>query len=337
MRIAYIVLLLVPLTANAACAVAAETAEQQAAQRIADDLKQSGLLKDYRIGVKYKEGVAHLLGTVTSEQQKQLAERVARTSDGVRRVVSRLDVVSADEMAAGAPGSTSPMRNDRLVRHADVPANLPPLPKSSPVVAHPSRGAANGASPLPYAASRVRDVRPAQFARPQGRPQGQMQAGRGRQVQRANYARQNRMPMRTAANYPPRQPQYPPRQPQYPPRQPRPIRQAANHAGGGPNAYAANYGGGMGPMPTAHVPGGIGRTVSYDNPQMPGYAWPSYASSPNYAALTYPRQYSPSAWPYIGPFYPYPQVPLGWRKVTLEWDDGWWFLDFKDSKHCCCP
>ena len=27
--------------------------------------------------------------------------------------------------------------------------------------------------------------------------------------------------------------------------------------------------------------------------------------------------------------YPYPQVPLGWRKVTLEWDDGWWPLDFK--------
>ncbi|MGI9517173.1 MAG: hypothetical protein ACR2NP_09015 [Pirellulaceae bacterium] len=28
------------------------------------------------------------------------------------------------------------------------------------------------------------------------------------------------------------------------------------------------------------------------------------------------------------PFYPYPQVPLGWRKATLEWDDGWWYLDF---------
>jgi len=52
--------------------------------------------------------------------------------------------------------------------------------------------------------------------------------------------------------------------------------------------------------------------------------------SPNFAALTYPQQYSPSAWPYIGPFYPYPQVPLGWRKVSLEWDDGWWFLDFTD-------
>ena len=55
----------------------------------------------------------------------------------------------------------------------------------------------------------------------------------------------------------------------------------------------------------------------------------------NYAAVTYPRQYSATAWPYIGPFYPYPQVPLGWRKVTLQWDDGWWMLDFKDEPGCC--
>jgi hypothetical protein len=25
-------------------------------------------------------------------------------------------------------------------------------------------------------------------------------------------------------------------------------------------------------------------------------------------------------------------VPLGWRKVTMEWDDGWWMLDFKDRR-----
>ena len=78
-----------------------------------------------------------------------------------------------------------------------------------------------------------------------------------------------------------------------------------------------NYGGGMG-------------APRYDAPNLPNYAWPGYASYPNYAALTYPQQYSPTAWPYIGPFYPYPQVPLGWRKVSLEWDDGWWFLDFTD-------
>jgi osmotically-inducible protein OsmY len=70
--------------------------------------------------------------------------------------------------------------------------------------------------------------------------------------------------------------------------------------------------------------------VRYDHPQLPGYAWPSYAAYPNYAGVTYPKQYSPAAWPYIGPFYPYPQVPLGWRKVTLQWSDGWWFLDFKE-------
>lgn len=88
------------------------------------------------------------------------------------------------------------------------------------------------------------------------------------------------------------------------------------------------------PLP-AHGPAAMGGPAPayYDQPNMPNYAWPSYAAYPNYAALTYPKQYSPTAWPYIGPFYPYPQVPLGWRKVTLEWDDGWWFLDF-DDKNC---
>ena len=75
--------------------------------------------------------------------------------------------------------------------------------------------------------------------------------------------------------------------------------------------------------------------VRYDRAAMPGYAWPSYAAYPNYAAVTYPKQYSPTAWPYIGPFYPYPQVPLGSRKVSLQWDDGWWWLDFKDKPSCC--
>ena len=79
--------------------------------------------------------------------------------------------------------------------------------------------------------------------------------------------------------------------------------------------------------------GGSANPPAYDQPYLPNYAWPSYAAYPNYAALTYPRQYSPTAWPYIGPFYPYPQVPLGWRKVALEWDDGWWFLDFYDRSH----
>ena len=97
-------------------------------------------------------------------------------------------------------------------------------------------------------------------------------------------------------------------------------------AGGPPPAPIGGFGGG-GPG----FGGGGGGGAGFESPNLPGYAWPGYAASPNYGALTYPKQYSPSAWPYIGPFYPYPQVPLGWRKVSLEWDDGWWFVDFHDK------
>jgi len=106
--------------------------------------------------------------------------------------------------------------------------------------------------------------------------------------------------------------------------------------GVGPGSYGPMAGGPGGPGLGAPMPmggAGVGMPpvpMRGEGPNMPNYAWPSYASYPNYAALQYPTQYSPTAWPYIGPFYPYPQVPLGWRRVSLEWDDGWWFLDFDD-------
>jgi len=78
-------------------------------------------------------------------------------------------------------------------------------------------------------------------------------------------------------------------------------------------------------------PGGMqqaGHHMLYNQPNVPQYAWPAYAQYDNYAAVTYPSQYDASAWPYMGPFYPYPQVPLNWRQATLEWDDGNWSLRF---------
>jgi hypothetical protein len=126
--------------------------------------------------------------------------------------------------------------------------------------------------------------------------------------------------------------------PTRPSQTPYPIARTAAYAGaqGGPGVIApVPYGGA--PVPS-HMPGGVGvAPARYDHPNMPGYSWPSYAAYPNYGAVTYPKQYSPTAWPYIGPFYPYPQVPLGWRKVTLEWDDGWWMLDFKDQSRAWKP
>lgn len=88
-------------------------------------------------------------------------------------------------------------------------------------------------------------------------------------------------------------------------------------------------------MAATPVAGPQGQPVSdgghamYNQPNFPNNAWPTYAQYPNYSAVSYPSQYSASAWPYIGPFYPYPQVPLGWRKATLEWDDGYWNLNFR--------
>jgi hypothetical protein len=61
-------------------------------------------------------------------------------------------------------------------------------------------------------------------------------------------------------------------------------------------------------------------------PRMPPYAWPTYAPYNNFSRVAYPEAYPYNAWPFIGPFYPFPKVPLGWRSVHLQWDDGhWWY------------
>jgi hypothetical protein len=61
-------------------------------------------------------------------------------------------------------------------------------------------------------------------------------------------------------------------------------------------------------------------------PRLPPYAWPTYAPYNNFSRVAYPLAYPYNSWPFIGPVYPFPKVPLGWRAVKLEWQDGyWWF------------
>jgi hypothetical protein len=60
-------------------------------------------------------------------------------------------------------------------------------------------------------------------------------------------------------------------------------------------------------------------------PRMPPYAWPTYAPYNNYSRVAYPLAYPYNSFPFIGPVYPFPKVPLGWRSVRLEWDDGFWW------------
>jgi len=61
-------------------------------------------------------------------------------------------------------------------------------------------------------------------------------------------------------------------------------------------------------------------------PPLPPYAWPAYAPYNNYSQVSYPTCYPSCAFPYIGPIYPFPRAPLGWRSVHLEFDDGHWWL-----------
>jgi hypothetical protein len=112
----------------------------------------------------------------------------------------------------------------------------------------------------------------------------------------------------------------------------------------GPMSGGGNVGGGSAPVtsgavydgsPVPEGPAGMPGAAQASQPGYPNYAWPSYAPYPNFSAVGYPTAYPWQAWPNIGPIYPYPEVPLDWRAVTLRWDDGIWWLDFK--KHYTRP
>ncbi len=80
------------------------------------------------------------------------------------------------------------------------------------------------------------------------------------------------------------------------------------------------------PTPIYAAGGGGGGPYSLPAANMPPYAWPTYAPYNNYSRVAAPSAYPEQAWPFIGPPYPFPKVPLGWRSVKLEWVDGhWWF------------
>ena len=73
--------------------------------------------------------------------------------------------------------------------------------------------------------------------------------------------------------------------------------------------------------------------ASMNPPYMPPYAWPTYAPYNNFSRVAYPTAYPYNSWPYIGPVYPFPKVPPGWRSVKLEWDDGYWWFSRVAHKH----
>src|SRR3954471_14386391 len=90
MRKVFLALLAAALPAIAA--MAETPAEEQMAHRIGSQLKQSGQLHNYEIGVKYHDGVACLEGKVTSPEQRTAAVRLAQKVKGVSRVECKLEI-----------------------------------------------------------------------------------------------------------------------------------------------------------------------------------------------------------------------------------------------------
>jgi hypothetical protein len=101
-------------------------------------------------------------------------------------------------------------------------------------------------------------------------------------------------------------------------------------AGPKPNPALNGNGGPLPPMPIYQGPP---TPNDLNPPRMPPYAWPTYAPYNNYSRVAYPTLYPYQSWPYIGPCYPFPKVPLGWRSVKLEWNDGKWWYSKTASGH----
>lgn len=327
--------------------------DQGIAKSLANELKvarETQALNDFKIGVRVEDGVVWMTGHVANAGQRDEALTIARGVEGVRLVVNdiavgdaaqpaaptnrqvvreqanledkstavmtRIDSRRNDAEAAPAAGffaeSTGYRRGQMVSHDQETPSYLPQGNDSSRFQAPPLAPAIRGNMNATGRVDRVSNqVAPRRYASPQATP---VPMSRGSRVRKAQYCADGGC-------------------------------SAGGGIGGGEiPGYAPGYGDSYGGMegsysdgvggPVAEMSGGYSGSyggIGYENAQMPNYAWPSYAAHPNYAAVTYPKQYSPNAWPYIGPFYPYPQVPMGWRKVTLEWDDGWWMLDFNSK------
>jgi hypothetical protein len=204
---------------------------QQMANTIAGELRQSGQLHRYSIDISFHEGLAELTGSINDQFQREEVLRIVQGVPGVGRVRDRL-------VLAGLAGTVT-----------QTQALAPPGPELSP----PPKKEVNI-------------------------PDGNNE--RPGDNNNNNSSTNDNNGTRDRGTIP----------------EPKPIYQAP-------------------PMAADLSP-----------PKIPPHAWPTYAPYNNYSRVAYPTLYPYNAWPFIGPCYPFPKVPLGWRAVKLQWQDGhWWY------------
>ena len=326
----------------------AQRSNQQVAEDIAKALRAAQLTA-FDIEIEYKSGQATLLGKIANAQQKAKASQVVQQIAGVQGVNNRLEILkrnppAATPFSAPQPTSVAPTQNVARTAPPANPSSLLPQKQQSPITT--AAVTSDNASPI----NQIEQV----SNRTTGASSQQIAQAVATALQQANLTgydieirvkkgtvtlggavmtpQERAMVSQVASRVPGVQAvnnqlalQMQQLQQQFAPQQ-APIMPASFQAPGAPAAPGQP---GIPAPPSYGHPGrGASHTV-YNMPNLPEYSWPSYASYPNYAQLSYPKQYSASAWPYIGPFYPYPQIPLGWRQVQLEWDDGAWNLNFR--------
>jgi len=86
---------------------AESSGQQLTAQQIANEIRESGQLSRYRLGVSYKDGVAWLEGSVTDASQAQKAEQLASQIAGVKHVVNKLEI-KPQQGKVSQPAKSSP-------------------------------------------------------------------------------------------------------------------------------------------------------------------------------------------------------------------------------------
>lgn len=336
------------LTKSASTEAAAKT-NQDVANEIANALRQARLT-GHDINIEFKEGVATLTGMIQDSSQKATAERLTAQVSEVTSVNNQLGLINPDagqavqQTAFEAPmqqAQTPAQPSQRVEQAAYQASDAQPI--ASPIMQTAGQQSPSAKAQNQQVANNIAQALKAsglsgydiEISYKEGVASLNGQVGTPGQVQHVhhvvsqvpgvksvnNQLRAAGPVTQTAAFQPPLTPNgpmgdgenggaYPPGPGAYPP---------------GPGAYPPSA---MAGGPAMGHPGPGPVNPVYNQPNLPGHAWPTYASYPNYAAVTYPTQYSASAFPYIGPFYPYPQVPLGWRSSTLEWDDGHWQLTF---------
>jgi len=282
------------------CLASSAWAEDLAAT-VAGKLRDSGALAGYRVNVKSRSGTIWLEGSVADDRQLAAAVGIAEATPGVERVVNRLVIDGGRSRQAatggfGLPASTWQLAGVEQPAPA-VPAEPPKQSVSNPFAAVAGLLFAGGSQ----AAGVDERVQLTQATQPAGRMPQRATAGARPMRPQGRPAAMPRTAMQTGGHMggpmtlpapggydgPLVDGQMVPGTMQYSDGG-YPAGDYAVDGGmaGGGMAGGPGMGGMPGPMPMGGT--GVGMPpvpMRADGPNMPNYAWPSYAAYPNYAGL----------------------------------------------------